>query len=794
MIVSNIVFSEDIFHLYHGGGTAISSLQKLRVDHQTQLQLLILQLSSTVGRIIQIIIAIIILYTIVIIVYFLGYFRFEAPVVFSTQDTTSSSSPAAQNKDGVKTCSDCNKHKQQQQQEEEEEEGSLWLFECHHNQQQYLCFPPYCAPGGLRSRIFPAAYNNNNDDITAEKVAQGGILIQETKSSTTDNNNSATTTESPTCHYHTTASTTHNPLDYILQNPYLHPVLPTFVTLILTSVKEDWDTVGGSRCSYSRNSLLERQKQKLQKQEQEQKQEENTEKEVGSSDSVSEEINNNTRVSFWGQLNQALSESLAYELNQDIDLNDQDQSDQSESRGKEDKKREQHLNTSIMTVTEPTTSAPTSVHPNNNEPTGDMNKDLPQAVLVYHESAHSIVFRDHLRRQQGAIRRTSSVMEQQQNVKRATTATMDRRGTVSAHGGGGGEGGGHTPLRTFHKQYSEPIVGGVISMASRAVDTIHDTIYETAEDTTGGYESSGSTRSNRSQSSANSGAIAAAYTSGDEAGHSSANSGGSSLSQSRRKKYLSKAKNGLDGLKKKPPVPPPPPSSTPPPSSVSSVVIANFQPVIEPLDALELNAKHVFEPLNDADSCPGGEDGHGLTTAEREVVELIKNEKAVVKTIRNQDWTSFLNKFKPETEGKGEHLPAPWEQRKKDDGSEIGCGSDHPFNSFVTSTSLLPSCGKKMRCFGSSNEYATGVVFALPSSFPNDASEDEAAKRTRTWSWPSGYSAKTEFNIDHRGNLINGREEALVPLSRMRQMNHSYLHDTDHVVGGRLVKGGLQVS
>jgi hypothetical protein len=238
------------------------------------------------------------------------------------------------------------------------------------------------------------------------------------------------------------------------------------------------------------------------------------------------------------------------------------------------------------------------------------------------------------------------------------------------------------------------------------------------------------------------------------------------------------------------PSPPPPSSSL---SAPTSVVIANFQPVIEPLEALELNAKHVFEPLLDADPF---KKELGLTKAECEVVELLKLERAVVKTIRNQDWTSFLNKFKPEgVEGKGEHLPAPWELRKKDEpiGDSVR-GVEYPFNSFVTSTSLLPSCAKKMRCFGSTNEYATGAVFALPTSFPNDASEDDAAKRTRTWSWPSGYSAKTEFNIDHRGNLINGREEALVPLSRLRQMNHSYLHDADYIVGGRIVKGGLQVS
>ena len=96
-----------------------------------------------------------------------------------------------------------------------------------------------------------------------------------------------------------------------------------------------------------------------------------------------------------------------------------------------------------------------------------------------------------------------------------------------------------------------------------------------------------------------------------------------------------------------------------------------------------------------------------------------------------------------------------------------------------------------MRCFGSTREYAVGVVFALPQAFPSDASEEDAAKRTRTWSWPSGYSAKTEFNIDHRGNLINGREEALVPLNGLRKMNHAYLHDEDYIVGGRMVKGGL---
>jgi len=81
-------------------------------------------------------------------------------------------------------------------------------------------------------------------------------------------------------------------------------------------------------------------------------------------------------------------------------------------------------------------------------------------------------------------------------------------------------------------------------------------------------------------------------------------------------------------------------------------------------------------------------------------------------------------------------------------------------------------------------------VFALPKHFVNE-NEEDAALRTHTWSWPSGYSAKTEFNIDSRGELINGRKEALVPFCGLRRQNHSYIHDDDHEIAGKLIKGGL---
>lgn len=85
-----------------------------------------------------------------------------------------------------------------------------------------------------------------------------------------------------------------------------------------------------------------------------------------------------------------------------------------------------------------------------------------------------------------------------------------------------------------------------------------------------------------------------------------------------------------------------------------------------------------------------------------------------------------------------------------------------------------------MRCYGSLNEYLTGVVFALPRYYGKEETENEAVARTQTWAWPSGYSAKTEFNIDGRGNLINGREEALVSLNTLRAQNHDYVYEKDY--------------
>ena len=329
------------------------------------------------------------------------------------------------------------------------------------------------------------------------------------------------------------------------------------------------------------------------------------------------------------------------------------------------------------------------------------NKQLPEAVLVYHESAHSIVFRDQLRRQQTAIRRAS------------TDALNSSR---------------HRTQNIFDGAASKtPFLEGLSEQPSDS-----DTGYESSESNTSAAQAQGNRPKRHSY------AYGSAPKSSEEA---------------------------------------------------QPVVIANFQPLIEPLEQLELSAANVFEPLLEADPITCGD--LDLTEQEKEVTEMLRTESAVVKTVRNADWTSFLEKFKP-TGDSGAHT-RHFAYRQKD-ASPTESKNDlatPPYNSFVTSTSILPSCGKKMRCFGSNHEYAVGVIFALPDNYSDSKTEDEAAKTSKTWSWPSGYSAKTEFNINDRGELINGRQEALVPLSGLRQMNHAYLHDNDYVVGGRMVKGGL---
>lgn len=215
--------------------------------------------------------------------------------------------------------------------------------------------------------------------------------------------------------------------------------------------------------------------------------------------------------------------------------------------------------------------------------------------------------------------------------------------------------------------------------------------------------------------------------------------------------------------------------------SEKNVEIRGLHTHLTPLPELELGPKSEFEPL--LTSGANDQVAEGWSEAEKEVFLMLKSQKACVKTIKNSEWPSFLKRLQTPKTKESNRFPSQH--------GDIPPHEGFPFNSFVTSTSLLPELGKKMRCFGSLHAYPIGVVFALPESSGKET-EDETTNRSKTWSWPAGYAAKTEFNIDH-GRLTNGREEALVPLSKMRQFNEEYIYKEDHMIAGRLVKGGFKV-
>lgn len=215
-----------------------------------------------------------------------------------------------------------------------------------------------------------------------------------------------------------------------------------------------------------------------------------------------------------------------------------------------------------------------------------------------------------------------------------------------------------------------------------------------------------------------------------------------------------------------------------------SVEIQGFQPNVVPLPHLQLGANDEFTPLLESSPDHTSDD---WTASEQEVVDMLESQHAVVKTIKNTDWTAFLRRFQ---------TPHPPRQTRYPDShndiapTTTSSGGGTTFNSFVTSTSLLPPGGRKMRCYGNPNNYTTGVIFALP-KFSTEPQESNALLETRTWAWPSGYSAKTEFNIGDRGELLNGRQEALVSLSTLRKYNMEYLTQSEYMIGGRKVQANL---
>jgi hypothetical protein len=97
-------------------------------------------------------------------VYHLGTFSFEPPAVESSESSkdqsaacdSASSSVTEEVPSSGKTV--------------DQPEEKTWLYECYHHGEDYLCFPPYCAPGGLRSRLFAAGAFSRESDSGSEDI------------------------------------------------------------------------------------------------------------------------------------------------------------------------------------------------------------------------------------------------------------------------------------------------------------------------------------------------------------------------------------------------------------------------------------------------------------------------------------------------------------------------------------------------------------------------------------------------------------------------------------------------
>jgi hypothetical protein len=374
---------------------------------------------------------------------------------------------------------------------------------------------------------------------------------------------------------------------------------------------------------------------------------------------------------------------------------------------------------------------------------------LEPATLIYHESAHSIVFRDQVRRSFADTQHS-----QDETVVSAQTRNKksDFKGSVRSTG----------TFSLSHKTNDDE------SLKS---------------DGSGSKSSTSRRRKNRSFSRRRKNLK-------DSSSLADSQHSWSSIDTSKHNDDKVLEVNEGDNKPKKP-----------------QIIIANYTPVIEPLPAMELGAYNEFTEVLQSRPFIWNE-GEGTDKAktnkavwdtmnenEKEVATMLLHQKCVVKTVKKADWTGFLQKFVVQ-DGLPRRYLHPAELKSCSKEVRYKKYSVHheqtSHNSFMTSTSLLPSAGLKMRCFGSTNEYCLGVIFALPVDFPREENEDSCASASFTWSWPSGYAAKTEFNISPSGDLINGREEALVSISSLRVMNHSYVYDQDYEILGKLVKGGLK--
>eukprot|EP00667_Euglena_gracilis_P002089 EG_transcript_2088 len=142
--------------------------------------------------------------------------------------------------------------------------------------------------------------------------------------------------------------------------------------------------------------------------------------------------------------------------------------------------------------------------------------------------------------------------------------------------------------------------------------------------------------------------------------------------------------------------------------------------------------------LEDAEEYPGADWAAQSSSSSfccsneyEQLLELFATQGALAKTIKNDEWPTFLEKLNPP--------------------------------GIRTSTSLLPPYGRHMRLFGTEAARCCGLIW-----------DRNLLNLKGCWAWPSGYYAKTEFNIDANGRLKNGREDALVLVEDLLVANANF--------------------
>jgi hypothetical protein len=80
--------------------------------------------------------------------------------------------------------------------------------------------------------------------------------------------------------------------------------------------------------------------------------------------------------------------------------------------------------------------------------------------------------------------------------------------------------------------------------------------------------------------------------------------------------------------------------------TVPTLSVAGFQPNVVPLPHLDLGPKDcICFPLLEESSSNKQQHSNMWNSAELEAVQMIEEQCAVVKTIKNSDWTPFLHQF-----------------------------------------------------------------------------------------------------------------------------------------------------